>query len=79
VGCRYSHRTKLKSALQPAVERLATWMLAAHVDTLGPAAYHRDVGDIDLLQRMMKGGFAKDCDDALVAGVIYLHRTSGEG
>ncbi len=35
--------TKLKSKLGPAVERIMEWMLAANLDTLGPAFYSHDV------------------------------------
>jgi len=68
--------TSLNSALAPMITRLIDWMIAAHLDRLGPAGYVRDVPP-DLLHRMGRR-FMDDCEQARLNGVIQISRTSGD-
>ena len=69
--------TKLKSSLGPSVERIIDWMLAAKLESLGPAFYSHDV-PLDLLQRM-GSRFMQDCEAARLAGVVLVRRESANG
>jgi hypothetical protein len=68
---------KFRSDLQPAVEQLIEWMLAADQYTLGPGTYTGDVPS-DLLHRMGER-FMRDCDRARMAGVILISRKEANG
>ncbi len=68
---------KFRLDLEPAVEQMIEWMLAADLHTLGPGTYTRDVSS-DLLHRMGKG-FMRDCDRARMAGVILISRNEANG
>jgi hypothetical protein len=68
--------TSLNAALAPAVTRLIDWMIAAHLDRLGPAGYVRDVPP-DLLHSTGRR-FMDDCEQARLNGLIQISRTSGD-
>lgn len=69
--------TKFRSDLEPAVEQVIDWMLAADQYTLGPGTYTGDVPS-DLLHRMGER-FMRDCDRARMAGVILIIRNEANG
>jgi hypothetical protein len=69
--------TKFRSDLEPAVEQMIEWMLAAKLDTLGPGTYTHDVSS-DLLYRM-GNRFMRDFDRARMAGVILISRNEAHG
>jgi len=69
--------TRLRSDLEPAVEQMIEWMLAANLNTLGPATYTHDVSS-DLIHRMGQR-FMRDCERARMAGVILIKRAEANG
>jgi hypothetical protein len=69
--------TKFRSDLEPAVQRMIDWMLAADLGTLGPGTYTQDVS-ADLIYRMGEG-FMRDCDRARMAGVVLITKNAAGG
>jgi hypothetical protein len=69
--------TRFRSYLEPAVEQMIDWMLAAKLHTLGPGTYTHDVPP-DLLYRM-GNRFMNDCERARMAGVILISRNEANG